>query len=58
MHSMNKFKNLATKIFIAYGIVMSISRGGPNGRFLSASAEPTGGCRRLIFGGREHDLAA
>lgn len=55
---MNKFKNLATKIFIAYGIVMSISRGGPNGRFLSASAEPTEGCRRLIFGGREHDLAA
>lgn len=25
-------QNLATKIFIAYGIVMSISPGGPNGR--------------------------
>lgn len=26
--------------------------------FLSASVEPAEGCRRQIFGGREHDLAA
>ena len=40
------------------GRVGSPSRGEPNERFLSASAEPAEGCRRQIFGGREHDLAA
>ena len=40
------------------GRVDAPSRGGPNERFLSATAEPAEGCRRQIFGGREHDLAA
>lgn len=40
------------------GRVGTPSRGGPNERFLSASAEPAEGCGRQIFGGREHDLAA
>ncbi len=40
------------------GRVGAPSRGEPNERFLSASAEPAEGCRRQIFGGREHDLAA
>ena len=40
------------------GRVGAPSRGGPNERFLSASTEPAEGCRRQIFGGREHDLAA
>ena len=40
------------------GRVGAPSRGGPNERFLSASAEPAEGCGRQIFGGREHDLAA
>ena len=34
------------------GRVSAPSRGGPNERFLSASAEPAEGCRRQIFGGR------
>ena len=46
---------------VVYGLsgkVGAPSRGGPNERFLSASTEPAEGCRRQIFGGREHDLAA
>ena len=46
---------------VTYGLsgkVGAPSRGGPNERFLSASTEPAEGCRRQIFGGREHDLAA
>ena len=40
------------------GRVGAPSRGGTNERFLSAPEGPTEGCGRLVFGGREHDLAA
>ena len=45
-------------VYGLYGRVGAPLRGGPNKRFLSASVEPAEGCRRQIFGGREHDLAA